>query len=280
MDTNSYFHVIHVCLFQSHVCIVKSLHDDWYIMAFAFYGMMLGLHRTPEGLVTDLRPKKVACTSYVTHQKVINYSWIVAITRSYSPLKSASSTTAFNRQKRSWNLSISLASELADVPSSGRKSLQVGRNSLDGLVCHSARSSIGRKSLLKFLSHANFCRTAQVTRGGRAQVVGRSLIGRKASRVSWRSIASVSRRSGRGCGSGARVYADRLTNGVRGSRARKPRGAVASHSYHLANHTLLLLVCQSLPHIDVNARLRSDDQSLTTAHESKKSGILQLVNRS
>ena len=165
------------------------------------------------------------------------------------------------------------------MPSSGRKSLQVGRNSLDGLVCHSARSSIGRKSLLKFLSHANFCRTAQVTRGGRAQVVGRSLIGRKASRVSWRSIASVSRRSGRGCGSGARVYADRLTNGVRGSRARKPRGAVASHSYHLANHTLLLLVCQSLPHIDVNARLRSDDQSLTTAHESKKSGILQLVNR-
>ena len=31
-------------------------------------------------------------------------------TRAYTPLKSTSSTIAFNRQKRSWNLSISLAS--------------------------------------------------------------------------------------------------------------------------------------------------------------------------
>ena len=103
----------------------------------------------------------------------------------------------------------------------GRKFLQVGRNSLDGLVCHSARSLIGHKSLLKFLSHANFCRVTQVTRGGRAQVVGRSVIGRKASQVGRMSVASVSRWSGRGCGSGARVYADRPTNGLRGSRVRK-----------------------------------------------------------
>ena len=75
--------------------------------------------------------------------------------------------------------------------------------------------------LLKFLSHANFCRVRQVTRGGRVQVVGRSLINRKVSQVSRRSVASVSWRSGRGCDSGARVYADRLTNGVRGSRTRK-----------------------------------------------------------
>ena len=61
----------------------------------------------------------------------------------------------------------------------------------------------------------------QVTRGGRAQVAGWSLIDRKASHVSRKSVASVSRRSGRGRGSGVRVYADRLTNGVRGSRARK-----------------------------------------------------------
>ena len=84
---------------------------------------MLGLHRTPEGLGTDLRQKitkhvatrelvgKIVCSSYVTHQKVISYSWILAITRAYSPMKSTSSTIAFNRQKRSWNLSISLASE-------------------------------------------------------------------------------------------------------------------------------------------------------------------------
>ena len=71
------------------------------------------------------------------------------------------------------------------------------------------------------LSHANFCWARQVTRGCGAQVVGWSLIGRKALQVCWRSVASVSHRSGRGCDSGARVYADRLTNGVRGSRARK-----------------------------------------------------------
>ena len=49
---------------------------------------------------------KVVCSSYVTRQKVISYSWILAITRAYSPLQSTSSTIAFNRQKRSWNLSI------------------------------------------------------------------------------------------------------------------------------------------------------------------------------
>ena len=72
-----------------------------------------------------------------------------------------------------------------------------------------------------FTSHANFCQVTQVTRGGRAQVVGRSLIGRKKSQVSRGLVESVSRSSSRGRGSRARVYADRLTNGVRGSRARK-----------------------------------------------------------
>ena len=54
---------------------------------------------------------KVVCCSYVTHQKVISYSWILATTLDYSPLKSTSSMTIFNHQKRSWNLSISLASD-------------------------------------------------------------------------------------------------------------------------------------------------------------------------
>ena len=44
-------------------------------------------------------------------------------------------------------------------------------------------------------------------------------------------------------------------------------------------YTFCLLVCQSLPEIDVNASLRSDDKSSTTAHESNKSRIFQLVNR-
>ena len=45
-------------------------------------------------------------------------------------------------------------------------------------------------------------------------------------------------------------------------------------------YTFCLLVCQSLPDFDVNASLRSDDKSLTIAHESKKSRNFQLVNRS
>ena len=45
---------------------------------------------------------KVVCCSYVTHQKVISYSWILATTLDYSPLKSTSSMTIFNHQKRSW----------------------------------------------------------------------------------------------------------------------------------------------------------------------------------
>ena len=45
-------------------------------------------------------------------------------------------------------------------------------------------------------------------------------------------------------------------------------------------YAFCFLVCQSLPNIDVNASLRSSDINLTTAHESKKPRIFQLVNRS
>ena len=45
-------------------------------------------------------------------------------------------------------------------------------------------------------------------------------------------------------------------------------------------YTFCLLVCQLLPEIDVNTSLRSDDKSLTTAHEYKKFRIFELVNRS
>ena len=96
------------------------------------------------------------------------------------------------------------------------------------VVIHSMASYVNRHGRKFVASHfwffsfqANFCRVAQVTRVGRAQVVGQSLIRRKASRVSRSCITSVSRRSDRGCGSGIRVYADRPTNGLRGSRARK-----------------------------------------------------------
>ena len=53
--------------------------------------------------VTRALVGQVVCSSYVTHQpeKVISYSWILAITRAYSPLKLTSSATSFNHQKRS-----------------------------------------------------------------------------------------------------------------------------------------------------------------------------------
>ena len=166
-------------------------------------------------MVTRELVGKVVCFSYVTHQKVIVYSWILAITRANWPLKSTSSTIAFNRQKWSWNLSIRLrVTQIAAGSSCGRRSSQVGRMSFGTMV---NRSQV----TLEFFSRSNFCRARPVTRGGRAQVVGRSLIGRKALQASRRSVASVSRRSDRGFDSGARVYADRLTSGMRGSRARK-----------------------------------------------------------
>ena len=127
---------------------------------------------------------------------------------------------AFWLPKRSWSLSISLASD----PTGSWIFLWSNVFAAWSLFTGWPRMSFGtvvNRSLLKSISHVHFCRVTQVTRGGRAQVVGRSLIGRKASQVCRRSVASVSRRSGRGCGSGARVYVDRLANGLRGSRARK-----------------------------------------------------------
>ena len=181
--------------------------------------------------------------------------------------------------KRSWNLSISMASD--------QTRSWILNWSCRMVVIHSMASYVIRHgskfvaSHFWFLSfHANFCRVAQVTRVGRAQVVGQSLIRHKASRVSRRCITSVSRRSDRGCGSGIRVYADRRTNGLRGSRART--SVVVRSQVTLITLPIIfffcLLVCQLLPDIDINATPRSDDKSLTTAHE--RSRIFQLVNRS
>ena len=47
---------------------------------------------------------KVVYSSYVTHQKVKSYSWILAITRAYSPTEIDKLHGRFSRQKRSWNL--------------------------------------------------------------------------------------------------------------------------------------------------------------------------------
>ena len=155
----------------------------------------------------------------------------------------------------------------------------VVNHSVASFVIRHRRKSVASHSW-NVSSQANFCRVRQVTRCGRAQVVGRPPIGRKASQVSRRSVASVSRRSDRGCDSGARVYADSLgfTNGVRARKSVVMRSQVSLITWPIMH--FCILVCQSLPNIDVNASLRSNDKSLTTAHESKKSRIFQLVYQS
>ena len=105
------------------------------------------------------------------------------------------------------------------------------------VVNHSVASYViwhGRKSVASHswnvLSHANFCWIRQVTRGGRVQVVGRPPIGRKASQVSRRSVASVSRWSDRGCDSGARVYADIIAHASRVDRKTTIKNAVPGYA--------------------------------------------------
>ena len=130
-------------------------------------------------------------------------------------------------------------------------------------------------------SHPNFCRARPVTRGGRAPVAGQSLIGRKALQVSQRSVASVSQRSGRGCDSGTEFMSIDLRMACEGRELASLSWCDRKSLLLLGQlYTFCFLVCQSLPNIDVDVSLRSNDINSTTAHESKKSRIFQLVNRS
>ena len=131
-----------------------------------------------------------------------SYSWILAVTLAYSPLKSTSPMITFNRQNGCGTCQFHLRVTQLGPPLVASLRRSVVNHSVASYVIRNARKSIARHSW-NFLSHANFCRARQVTRGGRAQVVGWSVIGRKALQVSRRSVASVSRRSGRDCDSGA-----------------------------------------------------------------------------
>ena len=240
---------------------------------------MLGLHRTPEGHGTDLRPKnvqtrgtrglvgKVVCSSYVTHQKVISCSWILAITRVYSPWKSTSSTTAFNRQKT--------VVELINF-------IRLWSHVFAGwsLITWWPRISFGtiiNRSLSKFLYHANFCRVRQVTRGGRAQVVSRSLIGRKAPHVNRRSQVYHGGRAAVVI-LGPEVMPIDLRMTCEGRELASLSWCDRKSLLLLSQlYAFCLLVCQSLPNVDVKANLRSNDKNLTSAHESKKSRSFQLL---
>ena len=83
-----------------------------------------------------------------------------------------------------------------------------------------------------------------------------------------------------GCGSGARVYADRRMACNDHGFASLSWCGRKTHLLLGQLYTFCLLVCQLLPDIDINALLLSDDKSLTTAHKYKKSRIFQLVHRS
>ena len=126
-----------------------------------------------------------------------------------------------------------------------------------------------------------FFRVTEVIRGGRAQVIGRSLIGRKASQVRRRSAPQVYH-GGRAVVVvlGAEFMPIDLRMACEGRELASQSWCSRKSLLSLGElYTFCLLVCQSLPEIDVNVSLRSDDKTLT-AHESKKSGIFQLVNRS
>ena len=116
------------------------------------------------------------------------YSWILAITRAYSPLRSTSSRTAFNRQNGRWTCE--WPNSKLDPPLVASLFRLVVIHSMASYVIRYDCKLVARHSW--FFSHANFYRVTHVTQGSRAQVVGRSLIDRKASRVSRSSFASVS----------------------------------------------------------------------------------------
>ena len=160
---------------------------------------MLGLHWTPEGLGTDLRPKKntrqlvskVVCSSHVAHQKVISYSWILAITRVYSALKSTSSTTAFNCKNGRGTCQFHLrVTQLAARSSFGRKSSRVGHKSLDGFVCHLAWSQITLEMIISCKpSQTGNSRRSRQGRGSVAKqsqsITGQSEAGHKCITMVW-----------------------------------------------------------------------------------------------
>ena len=95
---------------------------------------------------------KVVCSSYVTHQKIISCSWILAlaITRAYSPLKSTSSTTAFNLQKQSWDSQFHLpVTQLAAGSSFGRKLVAI--RSMASYVIRHGRKQVASHSRIFYL---------------------------------------------------------------------------------------------------------------------------------
>ena len=185
-------------------------------------------------------------------------------------------------QKRSWNLSISLVSDptrkwilLCSQVFTGWSLITQWPPMSFGTIVNWSQVAVEIFISCKLLS--SLTGNSRRLRPGH----GWSLIRRKASDISRRSFASVSQWSGHECDSGAWVYADKLTNGMQGSRACKSVMVQLKSLLLLGqSYIFCLLVCQSLSNIDVNSSLRSNNKSSMTTHEPKKSRIFQLENRS
>ena len=135
----------------SSVCDISYFSFNWYILFPNIFVLdntqQINASFTPNSLGTwDLWAKncqnngtwplvgKIICSSCITHQKVIRYSWILAITRQYSSLKSTTSTivlTVKNSHGTCWFQS--RVTNLQLHPLLVLSSLQVGHNSFGGL---------------------------------------------------------------------------------------------------------------------------------------------------
>ena len=119
-----------------------------------YYYLMLGLQSIPEGLDTDLRPKYGQTRGYLgvgRQGRILLLCYSPECHRLLLNIRNNSGLLAIEIDKLHDRLQLSKmvveyvnftfrVTQLAAGSSFGHKFLQIGRNSLDGLVCHSARS--------------------------------------------------------------------------------------------------------------------------------------------
>ena len=149
-NSNGSYEVSTSCIYEvsCHPLMLCTWHsacshvDTWLPVQYIGFTPYVRFTPTSRGTWDWLTTKKwpncrlLGSCSYVSRQKVRSYSWILAInraTRHWNRLL----TVKIGRGSCQFNLRVT---QLAAGSSFGRKSLQVGRYSLDGLVCHSARS--------------------------------------------------------------------------------------------------------------------------------------------
>ena len=105
---------------------------------------------------------KILSSSYVTCQKVVTFSWTLAITQ-----RTRIARHKFpDRMERFKTVGkLFLSDQLGAGSYVGCQSLTNWSYVTRGLICHSARTKVRRKSLLKFLQSGNFCRVTYMWEG-------------------------------------------------------------------------------------------------------------------